>query len=563
MTLALVAAGAAAGIAVVPALLVRRLIDESIPARDAASINLTTVGIILAMLAASAAGIVWDRASARAAHRASHDARERMHASLSGRSQRFYEGERPEELAARVERAGSAAAALVNEYAGISAAALAVVAVVMVMLIIAPMLALITIALSVCLAAAALRLSKVRDRAGYRQEEARNRLSARLRETFTGSGAMHVRSFGRDLHEQDRFAHDSRLLMEASTEAAAAGRGFETLRRVSWATVPAFVWLVGGHQALSGSVSIGEIVAFTTYQAMLFEPVRRLIVAPLRVRAAVDEAERLIVRARTESDVQRPTARDLVRPQGRIVFEHVTFAYPGGGAAVRDVSFEVPPGRMLALVGPPGSGKSTIARLAARLEEPDSGAVLLDGNDLRDLTLESIANAIALLGEDPVLFAGSIRDTLLYARPDATEAQIAEAAKAAQVHDIVSGLPAGYDTPVGSGGHALDRSVRTRIAVARVLLKNPAVVVLDEASGDAGPDSATRRAFATLLRGRSAIVTARRAQTLLQADQVVVLDGGRVVETGTHAELIRAGGRYARLFRERFAVEPRLADVIR
>ncbi|MGH2829117.1 MAG: ATP-binding cassette domain-containing protein, partial [Actinomycetota bacterium] len=263
-----------------------------------------------------------------------------------------------------------------------------------------------------------------------------------------------------------------------------------------------------------------------------------------------------------EGPAQRPAARTIARAQGRLAFDNVTFAYPGATPAIRAVSFEIPPGRMLALIGPPGAGKSAIARCAARLEDPAEGAVLLDGIDLRELTLESVAAAIAIMGDEPALFTGSVRDNLLYARPGATESRIAEAAKAAQVHDAVLALPTGYETAVGAGGIELDRSMRARLTIARLLLRDPAVIVLDEASGNPAPDAPMQRAIAALLRGRTSIVTARRAHTLHQADQILVLDAGRAVETGTHADLVRAGGRYARLYRERFALGPRLADVI-
>jgi ATP-binding cassette subfamily B protein len=277
---------------------------------------------------------------------------------------------------------------------------------------------------------------------------------------------------------------------------------------------------------------------------------------------------------------ERPGAVDLVEPEGRVTFDRVWFRHPPAALAslasleeglvvagddpsawiLRDVSFTVAPGELVALVGPSGAGKTTTAMLVPRIHDVSQGRVRIDGNDVRDLTLDSLRDAVGMVMQDPHLFHESIRENLRYARPDATDAELVEAAREARIHDLIETLPDGYDTVVGERGYRMSGGEKQRLAIARMLLKSPRVVILDEATShlDSESEFAIQRALGDALRGRTALVIAHRLSTIVAADRILVIDDGRIVQTGTHEELLREGGLYADLYRTQLdrAAEP-------
>jgi ATP-binding cassette subfamily B protein len=300
-------------------------------------------------------------------------------------------------------------------------------------------------------------------------------------------------------------------------------------------------------------MTIGTLIAFTSLQAGLFRPITGLLnvsvslVSSLALFARIFEYLDLSVEV---DDPDSPVAVDPTRVRGHVRFEDVTFSYPGSdSAAVAGVSLDVPAGSTLALVGETGSGKSTIASLAARLYDPDAGRVTIDGVDLRDMTLADLASVVGVVSQETYLLHTSVRENLRYAKPDATDADIEAAARAAQVHDLISGLPDGYDTTVGSRGHRFSGGEKQRIAIARTLLRDPRVLILDEATSalDTETERAVQRAFDDLARGRTTITIAHRLSTVRDADEIAVVDHGRVVESGTHGDLVASNGRYAAL----------------
>jgi ATP-binding cassette subfamily B protein len=337
------------------------------------------------------------------------------------------------------------------------------------------------------------------------------------------------------------------------------------------------VYWAGGRMAIDGSVTLGTIVAFTAYLTQLYGPMTMLAGARVDLAGAVVSFQRVFEVLDFPSAIaEREQAVGLVAPTGRAVLSGVWFRYPpaatvtlaslegevtdSGDAGderswiLKDVSFTIGPGQSVALVGPSGAGKTTIAMLLPRIHDATAGVVSVDGHDVRDLTLESLGASVGMVMQDAHLFHDTVRHNLLYARPDASEAQMVEAAKAARIHDMVAGLPDGYDTLVGERGHRLSGGEKQRVAIARLLLKDPALVILDEATAhlDSESEMLIQKALAEALAGRSSLVIAHRLSTVVTADQILVLDEGRIVERGTHVELSAAGGLYGELSRIQF-----------
>jgi ATP-binding cassette subfamily B protein len=307
-------------------------------------------------------------------------------------------------------------------------------------------------------------------------------------------------------------------------------------------------------------ITIGGIVAFTTLQSRLFFPIGQLLNVQVEIQGALALFDRIFEYLDLPIDIQnRPNALvlDPDRVQGRVTFDHVSFSYDPSGQplALDDVSFEAEPGQLVALVGPSGAGKTTISYLVARLYDVTSGSVRIDGIDVRDILLESLAESIGMVTQETYLFHSSVRENLLFARPDATEEEIIAAAQAANIWERIQQLPEGLDTVVGERGYRLSGGEKQRLAIARVVLKDPRILILDEATSalDTHSERLIQAAFEPLMHGRTSIAIAHRLSTILSADQILVIQGGRIVERGTHASLLAARGAYARLYHEQFA----------
>jgi ATP-binding cassette subfamily B protein len=410
-------------------------------------------------------------------------------------------------------------------------------------------------------------------------------MSSNLAERFNVAGALLVKLFGRPRAEAAEFAERADAVRAAGIKLAITSRLYYGSLALVGAVGTAAVYWVGGRELASGAMQIGTLTALAAYVARLYSPLTDLAGARVDLLTALVSFERVFEVLDTQPAVaDAPGAQPLpAAPRGRIDVDDVWFRYPSAatvsiesleGEGTRDrrhepsepilrgVSFTADPGTVVALVGPSGAGKTTLASLVPRLYDVTSGAVRIDGFDVRDVTLESLAEAIGVVSQDPHMFHDTVAANLRYARPEATDDDLVTACRAARIHDVIAALPEGYDTVVGERGYRLSGGEKQRLSIARLLLKAPAVVVLDEATShlDSENEAAIQAALGEALKGRTAVVIAHRLSTIAAADQILVLDRGRIVERGTHPELLRARGLYAELFATQFAAAADASD---
>jgi ATP-binding cassette, subfamily B, bacterial len=475
-----------------------------------------------------------------------HDLRAQVYRHLQRLSLAFFTRTRTGEIQSRIANdIGGVQNVVTSTATSIVSSVTTVIATVIAMVLLDWRLALFSLGLTPLFVLLARRVGDQRRKIATTRQGAMADISSLVQESLSVSGILLGKTMGRGDELADRFERESARLADLEVRSRMAGRWVMASIQTSFAVMPALVYLFAG--LAPGAVTIGTLVAFTTLQTRLFWPIQSLLGVGVDIQTSLALFERVFEYLDLEVDL-REGDRELRDVRGEVRFDDVWFRYDDE-PTLQGVDLAVPAGSKLALVGETGSGKTTVGYLAARLYDPERGAIRLDDVDLRDLRFGALTDAIGVVSQETYLFHASVRENLRFARPDATDAEIEEAAAAAQIHETIAALPEGYDTVVGERGFRFSGGERQRIAIARTILRNPPVLVLDEATSalDVQTERAVGEALEQLAEGRTTIVIAHRLSTVRDADQIAVLDGGVVAERGTHEELVAAGGRYAEL----------------
>jgi ATP-binding cassette, subfamily B, bacterial len=559
------------------------------------------VGIMIGItIVTGAIGVLQTYITNRVGQRVMEELRNRLYEHLQGMSLRFFTGTRTGEIQSRLTNdVGGIQSVVTDTATSLLSNIVTLLSTLVAMLILSWQLTVLSLAITPLFVFYTYRAGKVRRQITMQAQESKAEISAITEETLSVSGMLLAKVFGRGPEEVTRFRKENHRLANLAIRQEMIGRALFAVIGAFFSSAPALVYLIAGF-VLAGrsattvpSITPGTIVAFTTLQSRLFFPIGSMLSVSIEIQASLALFERIFDYLKMPHDiVDRPDARAVAANdiKGDVHLKSVYFRYdrgsfgpmtepvqrptatvviPNGHApdendpvpneirrdwAIEDVSFEVKPGQLAAIVGPSGAGKTTISYLIPRLYDVTKGAVLLDGMDVRDYTIASLANAISMVTQETYLFHASVRRNLMYAKPDATQEELEAAARAAFIHDRIVALDDGYDTLVGERGYRMSGGEKQRLAIARVVLKAPRVLILDEATSalDTTSERLVQAALEPLLTGRTTIAIAHRLSTILAADVIFVIDRGQLLEQGTHAELLRRGGAYAKVYEQQF-----------
>ena len=573
------------GLSVLPAILIRLLVDEAIPNGDIAQLTLLGLGMILVPFINAVIGVAQRWVSSRVGEGIIFDLRRELFAHLQRMSLRFFTATKTGELMNRLNSdVVGAQQAITGTFVSIVSNVISVIVILFVMVQADWRLTLLAVAALPLFVLPARRVAKVLRRVTQQQMDHEAKMSGILQESFNVSGALLVRLFGRWDEEMERFSEQASLVRDYGVRRAMVGRGFFAALGLVSAVGTAAVFWVGGLLVIDGSISLGTIVMFSTLLTQLYGPLSAISNSRVEFATSLVSFERVFEVLDLETDIPAPVDPVALLPAtGRIELVDVSFRYQSEGPegleavkrfswhatpgdddvvpqastrdwALEDISFIGEPGSLVALVGPSGAGKTTISYLVPRLYDVTEGRVLIDGKDVRDVDLKELAATVGVVTQETYLFHDTIAANLRYARPDATLDELIEAASAANIHDMIDKLPEGYETLVGERGYRLSGGEKQRMAIARVLLKDPKILILDEATShlDSRSEALIQDALELLLEGRTSIVIAHRLSTVRKADQILVIDEGRIVERGNHATLMDGGGLYAELYKTQF-----------
>ncbi|GAA1174870.1 ABC transporter ATP-binding protein [Ornithinimicrobium humiphilum] len=552
--LALIVTSSALGL--VSPFLVREIVDVAIPDQDV-RLLLMLVGAMVGVAVVSAVlGVVQTWISTAMGQRIMHRLRTDLFTHLQRQPLSFFTRTRSGEVQSRLTHDVSGLQGVVTSTATSLAGNVAtVIGTLVAMLALSPTLALLSLVVIPPAVLVTRSVARLRRDATDKRQKALAGLHAQVEESLSVSGARLSKTLGASQQLADRFTGSSAGLLDLEVAAQIAGRWRTATMGIVFAIVPAALYLVAGLPVTGAGISIGTLVAFTALQAGIFRPVMGLLSVGVQVTASMALFSRIFEYLDLPVEVAEPEPErarhlDPATARGELRLEGVSYRYPDADRdALSEVDLEIPAGATVALVGSTGSGKSTLASLLTRLDDPTRGRVTLDGIDLRELPSAERAAVIGVVSQETYLLHATIRENLRFANPDATDAQIEQAARDAQIHDLVASLPDGYDTMVGARGHRFSGGEQQRLALARTLLRDPRVLVLDEATSalDTRTEAAIQQALERVGEGRTVVTIAHRLSTVRHADLIVVMDQGRVVEQGSHAELLARGGRYAEL----------------
>ncbi|WP_433615124.1 ABC transporter ATP-binding protein [Dactylosporangium sp. CA-139114] len=532
--------------------LLREVIDRALPARDVRLLVWLVLGMVAVAAVTSALGVIQTWQSTKVGQLVMHRLRVDVFTHLQRQSVGFFTRTRTGEVQSRITNdIGGMEAVVTNTATSIASNLTTTVATAVAMAALSWRLSLVSLVVLPPAIYLTRRVASMRREITAQRQRELADLNVTIEEGLSVSGVRLSKTMGAGGAVVRRFTESSERLIDLELRSELAGRWRMASMSIIFAAIPAVIYLSAGLPMTAGTLSIGTLVAFTSLQAGLFRPLMALLGVGVQLTSSLALFARIFEYLDLPVEVAEPEhPKRLPEVRGHLRFEDVTFTYPGSdAAAVAGVSLDVPAGTSLALVGETGSGKSTIAALIARLHDPGAGRITIDGVDLRDLSLTDLAGIVGVVSQETYLLHTTVRENLRYARPDATDADIESAARAAQIHELIAALPEGYDTVVGSRGYRFSGGEQQRIAIARTLLRDPRILVLDEATSalDNETERAVQRAFDDLARGRTTITIAHRLSTIRDADQIAVVDHGRIAERGTHAGLLAADGAYATL----------------
>jgi ATP-binding cassette subfamily B protein len=595
-------------IGLVNPILLKLLIDIAIPQRDWGLLNLFVGLMIVLPIVSGLIGVGQSYLNNVIGQSVMHDLRTALYAHLQTMPLRFFTETKTGEIQSRLANdVGGIQSVVTDTAASVTSNIAIALSTVIAMFIIDWRLTLLSLGLLPFFMYLTFRVGKVNREVRGETQKSLAEMSAVTEETLSVSGMLLSKTFGQQQAAIGRFSSLNRQLATLQVRQAMVGRWFFMIIGTIFSITPAFVYWLAGFLAIQGDPSaptIGDIVAFTTLQSRLFFPLGQLLNVQVEIQGALALFDRIFEYLEMDPEIKDAPDAIALEPaavRGAVAFRDVAFHYPVTAVPVppvsatdadaarsdgdapdelelpampaiamappfglEDISFEVEPGQLVALVGPSGSGKTTTTYLVPRLYDVERGSVEIDGHDVRSVTLASLGEVIGFVTQETYLFHDTIRKNLVYARPDATDAELEAAARAAAIHERITELPDGYDTVVGERGYKLSGGEKQRIAIARVLLKDPRILILDEATSalDTVSERLIQAALERLMEGRTTIAIAHRLSTILRADQILVYDRGRIVERGTHAQLLAGGGLYARLYREQFLSERETAEAV-
>lgn len=563
-----------AGLSVLPPFCVAGIVDVAIPQQRGDLLVWLCLAMVGLAVAAGLIGVLQQTMTAKVGQGILYDLRLQLYRHLQTMSLHFFTSNRSGEIISRVNNDVNAAQGVATgTLVGIISNVATLTATSFALFSMNWRLTLLAVAVVPAFYVPSKIVGRIRRRLSAQTQQTHAELLGFMGERLHTAGVLLMQMFGQRNADADIFSEHSAKVSELNVRQTIVGRWLFMILSVFSALGPALIFWYGGLQVMQGALSVGQLIAFAALLTLLYRPLMQLATVYVDIQGAFAVFDRIFDYLDIVPDQKNPThPLPLPETRGHVVFDHVNFSYPAADPlrtapdapeapdavqiqpALRNVSFEISPGKRVALVGLSGAGKSTITYLLPRFYDPDEGRITLDGHDLRDLDQDELRRHIGMVTQETFLFHDTLRTNLLYARPEATETQMIDACRAANIHDFITGLPDGYETLVGERGFRLSGGEKQRVSIARALLKDPAILILDEATSslDATSEYLIQNALETLLRGRTSLVIAHRLSTILSADRILVMEGGRIVDAGRHEELVTREGLYSTLFEQQF-----------